>query len=136
MHSEEDTMYKMTVAELIEKLQGFSPDDEVRLAQQPSWPFEYSIGEVVQVQTGMPDEGERVVWEDNDGEHEGGFVEALTNGTIDVRLGDDDDFRTVNVKLSDVTNIDEPVNIVYIGEGTQLAYLGSAAADELGWGRR
>lgn len=33
----------MTVAELIAILEDFDGDAEVRLAQQPSWPFEYSI---------------------------------------------------------------------------------------------
>lgn len=37
----------MTVAELIDLLDGYEPDTEVRLAFQPKWPFEYTIGEVV-----------------------------------------------------------------------------------------
>ena len=37
----------MTVGELIENLQGFEEELEVRLAMQPSWPFEYSIGDIV-----------------------------------------------------------------------------------------
>ncbi|HEY6362265.1 MAG TPA: hypothetical protein VIX63_14225 [Vicinamibacterales bacterium] len=40
----------MTLNELIETLQDLAEDHggdvEVRLAQQPRWPFEYSIGEV------------------------------------------------------------------------------------------
>lgn len=39
----------MIVAELIQKLQDMNPESEVRLAQQPNWPFEYSIGEIVEV---------------------------------------------------------------------------------------
>lgn len=39
----------MTVKELIYELRAFHPDAEVRLAQQPKWPFEYSIGDIVQV---------------------------------------------------------------------------------------
>lgn len=39
----------MTVAELIEELDGVDPDSEVRLAVQPRWPFEYSIAAIVQV---------------------------------------------------------------------------------------
>jgi len=37
----------MTVGELIGELEQFDEDAEVRLAMQPSWPFEYSIGQVV-----------------------------------------------------------------------------------------
>ena len=36
----------MTVGELKEMLEGLDDDMEVRLAMQPSWPFEYSIDSV------------------------------------------------------------------------------------------
>ncbi len=36
----------MNVSELLEMLQGFDPDLEVRLAIQPSYPLELSIGKV------------------------------------------------------------------------------------------
>ena len=52
----------MTIAELIEALQEFAEEHgentEVRLAQQPSWPFEYSIDEVVAVSSDSADEDE------------------------------------------------------------------------------
>ena len=32
-----------TVSDLLEELQQFDPDAEVRLATQPSWPFEWSL---------------------------------------------------------------------------------------------
>jgi hypothetical protein len=34
---------KLTVVELIEALEACDPDAEVRIAQQPAWPFEYAI---------------------------------------------------------------------------------------------
>lgn len=37
----------MKVKELIERLQEYDPEAEVYLAEQPSWPFEYTIGGVV-----------------------------------------------------------------------------------------
>ena len=40
----------MTVAELIEALECYDVETEVRLATQKHWPFEYSIGEVVSAQ--------------------------------------------------------------------------------------
>lgn len=39
----------MTVKDLIRQLEDFDPYAEVRLAFQPSWPFEHSIGNVVSV---------------------------------------------------------------------------------------
>jgi len=36
----------MTVGDLIEELEGYPEDAEVRLAIQPSWPFEHSVSEV------------------------------------------------------------------------------------------
>jgi hypothetical protein len=33
----------VTVAELVELLEEYDPGTEVRLMEQPSWPFEYSI---------------------------------------------------------------------------------------------
>ena len=43
----------MTVGELIMELESYDENMEVRLAQQPSWAFEYSIGQV-----GASDPGE------------------------------------------------------------------------------
>jgi len=43
----------MKVIELKEALEGIPDDAEVRLAMQPSWPFEYSIGDVIPIE---PDE--------------------------------------------------------------------------------
>jgi hypothetical protein len=37
----------MKVIELKEALEGLPDEAEVRLAMQPSWPFEYSIGDVI-----------------------------------------------------------------------------------------
>lgn len=68
----------MTVGELMEYLADFDSEAEVRLAQQPRWAFEYSVGEVAGVDTK-----------------------------------------------------DGPV--VWIGEGTQLAYLPGVAQEALGW---
>jgi len=38
----------MTVQELIDKLQNYDPDCEVILGNQPSWPFELRIDNVIQ----------------------------------------------------------------------------------------
>jgi hypothetical protein len=39
----------MTVAELMNELADMNPDAAVRLAMQPRWAFEYSVGAVVEV---------------------------------------------------------------------------------------
>jgi len=39
----------MKVSQLIEMLEQMPEDAEVMLAQQPNWPFEYSLGDVVMV---------------------------------------------------------------------------------------
>lgn len=41
----------MTVQDLIYELGQMNPDAEVRLAIQPSWPFEYDLNGVVEVYT-------------------------------------------------------------------------------------
>ena len=38
----------MKVRELIEELEYYPDDMEVKLAQQPTWPLQYSISEVVE----------------------------------------------------------------------------------------
>ncbi|WP_435058535.1 hypothetical protein [Streptomyces sp. bgisy060] len=45
-------MAEMTVADLIAKLERMSPEAQVRLATQPSYPFEYTIGEAVETEDG------------------------------------------------------------------------------------
>lgn len=126
----------MTVNDLIATLEQFDGEAPVFLAMQPSWPFEYSIGDVVAVQVGIPDEGDRIVWEDEDGEHEGALMEARTNGTLDVGIeSEDGGVKVFNIRLSDVTNIDEPTTTVYLAERSQTRYLPSEVAYELDWGR-
>jgi len=39
----------MTVEDLIEELKCMDPEQEVRIAQQPSWPFEYDLSGVQEV---------------------------------------------------------------------------------------
>ncbi|QKV98277.1 hypothetical protein HUT19_41915 (plasmid) [Streptomyces sp. NA02950] len=45
-------MDEMTVADLIEKLERMNPEAKVRLATQPNYPFEYTIGEVTETEDG------------------------------------------------------------------------------------
>jgi hypothetical protein len=45
----------MTVQELIDELEVFDPEAEVRFLAQPSWPFEYTIAAVVEANDRPPD---------------------------------------------------------------------------------
>ncbi len=61
---------RWTVAELIEALEMCNPDAQVRLAEQPSWPFEYSVDRIEEVFTDdaspdFPDEGVVYIGEGN-----------------------------------------------------------------------
>lgn len=42
----------MTVKELIEELEMHDEDAKVRIASQPSWPLEYTVGPVVAAEDG------------------------------------------------------------------------------------
>jgi len=65
----------MTLQDLINQLQEladeFGPDTEVRLAQQPAWAFEYSVGDVAAC-TSDPD--------DEDGEEPDAPVVYISEG--------------------------------------------------------
>jgi hypothetical protein len=45
----------VNVQELIDELEGFDPEAEVRFLAQPSWPFEYTIAAVVEATDRPPD---------------------------------------------------------------------------------
>ena len=87
----------MTVQDLIEQLQSQPQDAEVRLAIQPRWAFEHSIGGVA-----GPDEMR---------EH----------------LKDEFEFDRGDAEDLDDRVLDEIPNVVYIGEGGQMGYLPSCA---------
>jgi hypothetical protein len=48
----------MTVRQLIEELEFMNQDVEIRFASQPSWPFEYSIDDVIDAEIENPRTGE------------------------------------------------------------------------------
>lgn len=83
----------MTVQELIETLSQMNPNAEVRIAHQPSWPFELSVGSVVSAEDAFE------APEDDEDE-----PEELPN-----------------------------LEVVWIGEGSQIGYLPGAVKSALGW---
>jgi hypothetical protein len=122
----------MTVAQLISELEEYNPDAEVRLAFQPSWPFEYGIGDVVGFD---PTEMYRVIH--GDFETEGKFEWFVTTDEDEDVVPTDGPFETedeAHEARVDRLNRDgqlEPV--VYIGESTQLGYLPGGASKALSW---
>lgn len=50
----------MTVADLIATLQQMDPEATVRLAEQPNYPMEYSVGDMVEVPS--TDDGPAIVY--------------------------------------------------------------------------
>lgn len=95
----------MRLSELIAQLEDLRDmypdlDPEVFLAQQPNWPFKYSVGQLVIVDANAED---RELWD---------------NSTPEEREGQEEP---------------QPDIEVYIGEGSQLAYLSGEASRELDW---
>jgi len=52
----------MTIGELKEVLQGLDDDMDVRLAMQPSWPFEYTLGDPAVVGDPENEDGQSVLY--------------------------------------------------------------------------
>lgn len=105
----------MKVAELIAELEDMNQDADVRLAIQPSRPFQHTIDGVYEVHS--PD-GEPAP-DPQDYENEGDYDEAYSEWVFDQQH-------------------DPSPPVVYIAEGGQLysaPYLPGAAADAIGWGR-
>lgn len=123
----------MTVEQLIRELQDMPEDAEVRLAQQPAWPFEYSLDTVAATE---PGEGYEVVFDNLDDDGDAWWVLDPEGND---RGGDpcDGPFKTsaeAEAALNERLARDgETEPVVYIGEGTQLRYLPQSARRALGW---
>ena len=98
----------MTAAELIERLQEFPGDTEVRLATQPRWAFEYSISDVI---GGDPDESDEEEDEDLEPEERQRIIQS--------RIARQD--------------AGEGTQMIYIFEGSQIGYLPGTVAGWAGW---
>lgn len=113
----------MTVQDLIEALEDFESDTEVRLAHQPSWPFEYSIDSVVEA--------------DPDEEYE--MFPATIDGVQQYEVRDQDREVLFEAPTKEeceswiAEQLDGESKCVYIGEGAQLGYLPGFASKALGW---
>jgi hypothetical protein len=96
----------MLVRDLIEELEQFDPDTEVRIAQQPSWPFEYGIDAIIEV--------------DTKSDH---CTECGYEWPVHAEKGCDE---------TEPADPETPT-VVYIVEGDQLAYLPGVASEAIGW---
>lgn len=105
----------MNITDLIDELQELldygelSPDAEVRLAVQPSYPFEHSLASVAVPTADCEECGVEPGCLHEDGCPEG---PGLVGGDL------------------------EPSEVVYLGEGGQLGYLPGVVSGALGWSER
>jgi len=99
----------MTIRELIELLEQFDPDAEVKLACQPNWPFEHEIRDVAEFSVNEV-EGDYDPYDDSDEPCEPGYTASYES--------------------------DDGSTVVYIVQGIQTRYLPGFVAGELrgmGW---
>ncbi len=104
----------MTASEMIQLLSAVDPDTEVRIAEQPSWPFEYAISGVVEVRMGADRE-------------ENANLECAQE-ILDSDHSSPEE-RSEAYRIIDAAS----TSVLYIVEGTQLAYLPSLASRAIGW---
>lgn len=104
----------MIVQELIELLSQMNPDAEVRLAQQPRWPFEHVAVSVVEVDLGAPDPEEVSLAEEVLGNPESSDEER-------------------EAARNQMAHDDSKLTVVYIVEGSQIGYLPGSACKAIGW---
>jgi len=135
----------MTVQDLIQELEQFDPDAEVRLAIQPEWPFEHAVGGVA---SAAPCRVEWAVrYPIGDGDEDMEFVEGDVFAAqerareLTDELPEDAEIEVVGqvdggdwLPMEEAEEaIEDAGEVVYIGEAGQLAYLPGAVAHELGW---
>mgnify|MGYP000974184265 CR=1 FL=1 len=122
----------MTIRDLVAVLEQYDEDTEVRLAMQPSWPFEYSIADVVAPGISRPPVGSRIKWWD--GRPCEGHVVHVDDESI---IAEDDAGNGHEVMLDMVEACSEAPeecsHVVYLTEGRQLGYLPGHVSEVLGW---
>jgi DNA-binding transcriptional MerR regulator len=104
----------MTVGELKQILEDLDDDVEVRIAQQPRWPFEYSIGEVITCETNGDDIDE-------------------CEAALERKDLTDDERAEAHEELERFK--EDNKHVVYIAEREQIGYLPGNVTKALGWGR-
>jgi hypothetical protein len=117
----------MTVAQLISELECMDEDAEVRLAHQPSYPFEYRVGEVVDMGDFDPREMYEIMRDDD-----GWYIESGEEGQVAGPFETDADAEQELDSML-VKHDEEQGKFVYIGEAGQIGYLPGDVSKALGW---
>ena len=103
----------MNIRNIIDELEYLADlhgdDTEVRFASQPTWPFEYSITDVIAMTTDIRESRAR--------------AEMLDEGMTPEEVNENLDYE----------EIERDGNVVYLVEGSQLGYLPGDVKDEIGW---
>lgn len=126
----------MTKSQLIEALEDYSDDAEIRVMHQPSWPFEYAIQG-----TWVPDVKKHttLVQEQSDGAmlcdkclYDDGKArgEGWETGECDAQ-DDESDFTPHDDRCATDKEASK-LEVVYLVEGSQLAYGSKTAFEECG----
>jgi hypothetical protein len=107
----------MNVRDLIEELEGYPEDMEVRLATQPSWPFEWTLDGVTTKAEAL---GSRVAPVPKDLEEDYGGAWALLDdeGEVEEAFATREEAEAKADKLEE----QEGPDCVYLLEGSQLGY--------------
>jgi hypothetical protein len=90
---------------LAERLQGH----EVRIAQQPNWPFEYNIGEIL------------------------GAEELEARQREEAACPEHPDYLIGHAHCDVTLELDTPPSVIYIAEAGQIGYLPGYVSKGLGW---
>jgi hypothetical protein len=108
----------MTVGDLLAQLESLDPSIEVRLAMQPSWPFEYSIARAHLRPKAKPLKSEEEVEAMSQSDRDR-YMEECESGVY----ADEDD--------PNQRDMFEP--ILYLTEGQQLRYLPEVVKNNIDW---
>lgn len=116
----------MTVGILKEMLEGLDDDTEIRVAHQPSWPFEYSIQDEFVNSQDVTEHYEILKSDD------GWYIEHPDEGTM---AGP---FETSELAEADLAKQresegEELGKVIWLSEGSQIGYLPGPVSKALGW---
>jgi hypothetical protein len=123
----------MNIMDLKQAIYNLPDEMEVRLAQQPAWAFEYSVGDVIAtkpgdeyyiMRVGVPD---GAPWADG----AGWYVTVDGEELPEPVAGPYSDEISCEAWIADKIKDQEP--ILYITEGTQLGYLPGEARRAISW---
>jgi len=126
----------MKVHELMSVLEDMNPDAELKIADQPEWPFQNRVDEAVSVEIGvkyvLKIDGEPVASSDSESEIDEMREDALTDMMAEWEC----DRCVAAGRVMAETDESEASEVVFIAAGQQECYLPQPACEALGWDRR